>query len=109
MSKFGELIDLEVPVLIDFYAEWSEPSIAMHPVLKDVAAALSPTTSCADGVPVRSFGLLGPEGLLALSLVVELCGLHACWPSGTASVFVTLLPKPDGGLGRPAYSERCRD
>jgi thioredoxin 1 len=40
MSKFGELIDLEVPVLIDFYAEWSEPSIAMHPVLKDVAAAL---------------------------------------------------------------------
>jgi thioredoxin 1 len=40
MSKFGELIDLEVPVLIDFYAEWSEPSLAMHPVLKDVAAAL---------------------------------------------------------------------
>ncbi|NVJ63463.1 MAG: thioredoxin family protein [Flavobacteriaceae bacterium] len=40
MSKFGELIDLDVPVLIDFYAEWSEPSIAMHPVLKDVAAAL---------------------------------------------------------------------
>jgi thioredoxin 1 len=40
MSKFGELIDLEVPVLIDFYTEWSEPSLAMHPVLKDVAAAL---------------------------------------------------------------------
>jgi thioredoxin 1 len=40
MSKFGELIDLEVPVLIDFYAEWSEPSLAMQPVLKDVAAAL---------------------------------------------------------------------
>ena len=40
MSKFGELIDLEVPVLMDFYAEWSETSIAMHPVLKDVAAAL---------------------------------------------------------------------
>lgn len=40
MSKFGELIDLDVPVLIDFYAEWSDPSIAMHPVLKDVAAAL---------------------------------------------------------------------
>lgn len=40
MSKFGELIDVEVPVLIDFYTEWSEPSIAMHAVLKDVAAAL---------------------------------------------------------------------
>lgn len=40
MSKFGELIDVEVPVLIDFYAEWSEPSTAMHAVLRDVAAAL---------------------------------------------------------------------
>lgn len=40
MSKFGELIDLQVPVLLDFYAEWNEQSIAMHPVLRDVAAAL---------------------------------------------------------------------
>ena len=40
MSKFGELIDLEIPVLLDFYTEWNEPSVAMHPVLKDVAAAL---------------------------------------------------------------------
>ncbi len=40
MSKFGELIDVDVPVLIDFYTEWSEPSVAMHAVLKDVAAAL---------------------------------------------------------------------
>lgn len=40
MSKFGELIDLQVPVLLSFYTEWSEPSTAMHPVLKDVAAAL---------------------------------------------------------------------
>ncbi|GGD18643.1 thioredoxin family protein [Hyunsoonleella pacifica] len=40
MSKFGELIDVEVPVLFDFYAEWNEQSTAMHPVLRDVAAAL---------------------------------------------------------------------
>lgn len=40
MSKFGELIDLEIPVLLDFYTEWNEPSVAMHPVLRDVAAAV---------------------------------------------------------------------
>ena len=40
MSKFGELIDVDMPVLLDFYTEWSEQSTAMHPVLRDVAAAL---------------------------------------------------------------------
>jgi thioredoxin 1 len=40
MPKFGDLIDNDVPVLFDFYTEWSEESKAMHPVLKDVAAAL---------------------------------------------------------------------
>ncbi|HLU80687.1 MAG TPA: thioredoxin family protein [Flavobacteriaceae bacterium] len=40
MSKFGELIDLDVPVLLNFYTEWDEPSKVMHPVLRDVAAAL---------------------------------------------------------------------
>jgi thioredoxin 1 len=40
MSKFGELISAHVPVLIDFYTDWNESSIAMHPVIKDVAAAL---------------------------------------------------------------------
>ena len=40
MSKFGELISARVPVLIDFYTEWNEPSLAMHPVIRDVAAAL---------------------------------------------------------------------
>ncbi len=40
MSKFGELINAQVPVLIDFYTEWNESSIAMHPVIRDVAAAL---------------------------------------------------------------------
>ena len=40
MSKFGELIDVNIPVLLDFFTEWNEQSTAMHPVLRDVAAAL---------------------------------------------------------------------
>ena len=40
MSKFGELVDLNIPVLLDFYTEWNDASKAMHPVLRDVAAAL---------------------------------------------------------------------
>ena len=40
MSKFGELITSQVPGLIDFYTEWNEPSVSMHPVIRDVAAAL---------------------------------------------------------------------
>lgn len=40
MSKFGKLIETEVPVLLDFFAEWDEACKGMHPVLRDVAAAL---------------------------------------------------------------------
>ena len=40
MSKFGELIDGNVPVLLDFYIDWNESSSSMHPVLRDVAAAV---------------------------------------------------------------------
>ena len=40
MSKCGELINTQLPVLIDFYTEWNEPSVSMHPVIRDVAAAL---------------------------------------------------------------------
>lgn len=40
MSKFGDLINLQVPILLNFYTEWNEDSKSMHPVLKDVAAAL---------------------------------------------------------------------
>lgn len=39
MSKFGELIDVHIPVLLDFYTEGNLESSAMHPVLKEVAAA----------------------------------------------------------------------
>ena len=40
MSKFGELINAEIPVLIDFYTEWNEQSVSMHEIIRDVAAAL---------------------------------------------------------------------
>ena len=40
MSKFGELIETRVPVLLDFYAVWDDACKGMHPVLRDVAAAL---------------------------------------------------------------------
>ncbi|MAJ31776.1 MAG: thiol reductase thioredoxin [Flavobacteriaceae bacterium] len=40
MSKFGDLIDLNIPVLFDFYAEWNEASAQMEAVLNDVAAAV---------------------------------------------------------------------
>ncbi len=40
MSNFGDIIDVEIPVLIEFFTDWNEASTAMHPVLRDVAAAL---------------------------------------------------------------------
>jgi thioredoxin 1 len=40
MSKFGELIDVEIPVLLDFFTEMNEQSKVMHDTLRDVAAAL---------------------------------------------------------------------
>ncbi|MGC6479196.1 MAG: thioredoxin family protein [Flavobacteriaceae bacterium] len=40
MSKFGELLDEQIPLLLVFYKQLDDLSIQMHPVLKDVAAAL---------------------------------------------------------------------
>jgi len=40
MTKFGELIGSDIPVLIDFFAEWEDGSNDLHSVLRDVAAAL---------------------------------------------------------------------
>lgn len=40
MSKFGELIDTRIPVLLDFYSDTDEACREMNPVLREVAAAL---------------------------------------------------------------------
>jgi len=40
MTKFGDLINADIPVLIDFFAHWEEPIKAQNDVLRDVAAAL---------------------------------------------------------------------
>jgi len=40
MTKFGELIGSRIPTLIDFYSEWEGDRTNLHPVLRDVAAAL---------------------------------------------------------------------
>jgi thioredoxin 1 len=40
MSKFGELIDDKLPLLLVFFNVEEQVSNSMHPVLKDVAAAM---------------------------------------------------------------------
>ena len=40
MSKFGELIEDKVPLLLVFFQEDAEPSDEFHPSLRDVAAAI---------------------------------------------------------------------
>ncbi|MGR7813952.1 thioredoxin [Lacinutrix undariae] len=45
MSKFSELINQEIPVLVDFYAEWCGPCKMMSPILKDVKTNLKDRVS----------------------------------------------------------------
>lgn len=40
MAKFGELISSDIPVLIDFFADWDDEENSLHSILRDVAAAL---------------------------------------------------------------------
>ena len=40
MTKFGELINLDIPVLIDFSFAWDKTGENPHEVLRDVVAAL---------------------------------------------------------------------
>ena len=39
MTRFGELINIDKPVLIDFYTDWNEVENSVE-TLRDVAAAL---------------------------------------------------------------------
>ena len=40
MTKFGELIDEQNPILLSFFADWSEDCKNIHDQLKDVSAAV---------------------------------------------------------------------
>ena len=40
MSKFGELLDEKIPILLAFFRSQEEASQDMNPILKDVSAAM---------------------------------------------------------------------
>lgn len=41
MQPFHELIQGDMPVLVDFYADWCSPCKAMEPIIREVAREMS--------------------------------------------------------------------
>lgn len=41
MKPFQELINGDMPVLVDFYADWCSPCRAMEPIVREVAREMS--------------------------------------------------------------------
>jgi len=41
MQPFHELIQGDMPVLVDFYADWCSPCKAMDPIIREVAREMS--------------------------------------------------------------------
>ena len=76
MSKFGELIETRVPVLLDFYAVWDDACKGMHPVLRDVAAALGDKARVIK-IDVEKKSLFSSKGLKE-SILTESFSILSC-------------------------------
>ena len=45
MSKFSKIINKDIPVLVDFHADWCGPCQVMSPILKEIKSQLKDIVS----------------------------------------------------------------